>query len=154
MKAAVTSTITTLVQEKRWLGSEIWLKRAAKAVCKAEKTKTVSVTLVLANDRRVKKLNALFRGKNKPTNVLSFPDGHKEGKAIHLGDVVLAYETIAREARLQKKEFKAHAMHLTVHGVLHLLGYDHEKPKEAEKMESREIDILNGLRVANPYVEV
>lgn len=146
------TNITVLTQEKRWKGDQLAVKRAAGAAISAEKARNVNVTLVLANDRKVKKLNHMYRGKNKPTNVLSFPDGSKERKLTHLGDIVLAYETIAREAKAQQKDFRQHAMHLAVHGVLHLLGYDHEKSKEAETMEAKEIKILAGLRIANPYV--
>ncbi|NBX02785.1 MAG: rRNA maturation RNase YbeY [Alphaproteobacteria bacterium] len=103
------------------------------------------ITVVLADDAFVKNLNRDFRGKDKPTNVLSFPgDGH-------LGDIVLAFETIEREAKEQQKTFKAHVQHLLVHGTLHLLGHDHIKDAEAEKMEALEIKILKELGVANPY---
>ena len=104
------------------------------------------MTVVLADDAFVKNLNRDFRGKNKPTNVLSFPgDGH-------LGDIVLAFETIERQAKEQNKTFKAHVQHLLVHGTLHLLGHDHMEEAEAEKMESLEIKILKELGVANPYL--
>ena len=104
------------------------------------------ITVVLAHDAFVKTLNRDFRGKDKPTNVLSFPgDGH-------IGDLVLAFETIEREAAEQGKSFKAHTQHLLVHGVLHLLGHDHIKDAEAEKMEALEIKILKKLGVANPYL--
>jgi probable rRNA maturation factor len=116
----------------------------------------ISITLVLSNDAEVKTLNRDFRGKNKPTNVLSFPDGSVEfdetGKSItHLGDVVLAYETLASEAAAQGKALKHHLSHLTVHGVLHLLGHDHEAEREAARMEALEINILRTLGIANPY---
>ena len=106
----------------------------------------LELTVVLADDAMVKELNRDFRGKNKPTNVLSFPgDGH-------LGDIVLAFETVAREAEEQGKSIRAHTQHLLVHGVLHLLGYDHMKDDEAEHMEKKEIKILKKLGVTNPYL--
>jgi probable rRNA maturation factor len=99
----------------------------------------------------VRALNRDYRGKNKPTNVLSFPDGTLEAGMKQLGDVVLAYETIAREAAAQGKPLKHHVTHLSVHGTLHLLGHDHEDEREAQRMESIEIHILSRMGIANPY---
>lgn len=104
------------------------------------------ISVVLADDAFVRELNRTYRGKDKPTNVLSFPSGE------HLGDIVLALETVAREAEQQGKSFKAHAQHLLVHGTLHLLGHDHEQESEAEVMEQLEVKILKKLGVANPYL--
>ena len=106
-----------------------------------------AVSIVLADDAFVQGLNHQYRGKNKPTNVLSFP-GNEAGE---LGDIVLAYETIKREAAEQNKSFRAHTAHMIVHGVLHLQGFDHEEDADAEKMERKEIAILKELGFANPY---
>jgi len=106
------------------------------------------ISVVLADDPFIRNLNHQFRGFNKPTNVLSFPDGEDT-----LGDVVLGYETIKREAEEQGKSFAAHTAHMLVHGVLHLQGFDHETQKEAEQMETREIAILKKLGFTNPYEE-
>lgn len=144
------SRVTLLTQDARWRGQAAGLRRAAEAVLKAEKSKG-AVTLVLANDRKVRKLNRDYRGKDKPTNVLSFPDGTTHGGLMQLGDIILAYDTVVREADEQGKKFAHHARHLVVHGVLHLMGYDHEKDKEAALMEAREVKILSGLSIANPY---
>jgi probable rRNA maturation factor len=116
----------------------------------------VSLAILLTNDAEVKTLNRDYRGKNKPTNVLSFPDGSEEmgahGKTVkHLGDIALAYETIAREAAEQGKALKHHLTHLTIHGILHLMGYDHEAEAEANAMETLEIAILARMGIANPY---
>lgn len=111
----------------------------------------VSITILLTNDAEIKTLNTDFRGKPKATNVLSFPDGSTLDGVTHLGDVVLAYETIAREAKEQKKALKAHMTHLVIHGVLHLLGYDHENAKDAKRMEALEINILAAMGIADPY---
>jgi probable rRNA maturation factor len=114
------------------------------------------ITILLTNDAEVKSLNAQYRGKNKPTNVLSFPDGSEErdarGRTVRqLGDIAMAYETIAAEAAAQGKALKHHISHLAIHGTLHLLGYDHEQEAEAEAMEALEIAILARMGIANPY---
>ncbi len=107
------------------------------------------VTVLLANDEAVKDLNDRFRAKSAPTNVLSFPA--PATAAPHLGDIVLAYGVCAREALAQGKPLSHHLMHLTAHGVLHLLGYDHETDADAEGMEALEREILAGLGVPDPY---
>jgi probable rRNA maturation factor len=105
------------------------------------------VSIVLADDPFVQELNKTYRGKDKPTNVLSFP----QDEDAHLGDIVMAYETIAREAEEQNKDFDDHVTHMIVHGTLHLLGFDHEEDDEAEEMESLEIKVLAALGLQNPY---
>lgn len=119
----------------------------------AEEKKKKSLSVVLADDDFVKNLNANYRHKNQPTNVLSFPDGSEdENEEIYLGDITLAFETIEKEAIEQKKTFYNHTAHLLVHGFLHLLGYDHIKEHEAEKMEAKEIEILAKFSIENPYL--
>lgn len=103
----------------------------------------------LSDDAEVRALNAQYRAKDKATNVLSFPA--PEWAAPHLGDVILAYETCAAEAEQQKKSFSDHCIHLMVHGVLHLVGYDHETPDEAEEMETLERRILAQFEIQDPY---
>lgn len=107
----------------------------------------IEVAIVLADDAFIKSLNNDYRGKDKATNVLSFPSELPE-----LGDIVLAIETIEKEAKEQGKSFRHHAAHLLVHGFLHLLGYDHIIDKDALKMEQLEIKILKKLGVTNPYL--
>ncbi len=125
----------------------------------ALKKNRVEVGIVLASDSTVKKLNALYRNKNKPTNVLSFPYMSKMGisdkkrTTLMLGDVFLAYQTIRREAKEQRKAFRAHLAHLIVHGVLHLLGYDHIRDSQAARMERLETRILKDLGFDDPYRE-
>jgi probable rRNA maturation factor len=111
------------------------------------------VVVLLTDDGTVRDLNARFRDKDRPTNVLSFPaaDMTIPGQAPPLGDLVLAFGVCASEAEAQGKTLADHLSHLTVHGVLHLLGRDHEADDEAETMEGEERSILASLGVADPY---
>ena len=117
------------------------------------------VSIVLASDARVRTLNRTYRGKDTPTNVLSFPSGDSAAQPmakqepIILGDVILAFETTRREAKLEQKAFRAHTAHLVVHGVLHLLGYDHLVERDAGKMERLEKLTLKGLGFPDPYAD-
>lgn len=115
-----------------------------------------SATVVFANDIQVKALNAQFRNIDKPTNVLSFPaggDAKDEDGQPYLGDVILAYETLKREAAEQGVAFDHHLVHLVVHGVLHLAGYDHMSEPEARVMEALETRVLALLGIADPYAD-
>ncbi len=126
-------------------GIERLVRRAARAALGRRKA---SLTVALAGDAAVRKLNARDRRKDKPTNVLSYPSGEK----AFLGDIVLARQTVWREARQQNKTPAAHVSHLVVHGTLHLLGYDHETSEaDAERMEALERRILARMGIADPY---
>lgn len=114
----------------------------------------VEVSLVFADDAEIRAINAEWRGQDKPTNVLSFPafpiqPGDKPGPM--LGDIILARETLEREAIELDKPFDAHLTHLLVHGFLHLFGYDHMTDEEAGEMEGLETRILSGLGLSDPY---
>jgi probable rRNA maturation factor len=116
--------------------------------------RTAELSVVLGDDAMVRTLNSTWRGQDKPTNVLSFPaeDGEPPAGAPRLlGDIVLAYGTVAREAGEQDKTLHDHLSHLCVHGLLHLLGYDHETAPDAAEMEGLEISILAGLGIADPF---
>jgi len=111
------------------------------------------VSLCLADDARLRALNLRWRGLDKPTNVLSFPaapPGRPAG-SITLGDIALSYETLAREASELGVPLADHYRHLVAHGFLHLIGYDHGKAKEAERMEALETRIMARLGAADPY---
>jgi probable rRNA maturation factor len=141
---------------KRALPTAAGIARKAAIAALAQSGKKIGaaeLSLVLADDAVVQDLNARWRGKDAPTNVLAFASGERpaEGKPVLLGDVVLAYQTIAREAKEQKKRLADHLRHLVIHGVLHLLGYDHIKPTPAKRMETLETRILASLGVADPY---
>lgn len=109
------------------------------------------LVILLTGDAQLQDLNRRFRGKDAPTNVLSFPAPATAGR--HLGDIALAFGVCAQEAAEQGKPLEDHLQHLTAHGVLHLLGYDHTTDAEAESMEARERQILADLGVPDPYAE-
>lgn len=115
---------------------------------------TSELSIVFSDDAQIRTLNAGWRGKDKPTNVLSFPAFplSKDGPLPPmLGDIVLAAETVAREAALEDKPVANHITHLVIHGLLHLLGYDHETDAEAEEMEAIERAALARLAIPDPY---
>jgi probable rRNA maturation factor len=109
-----------------------------------------AVSIALSSDAVVSELNGQFRGKPKPTNVLSFPAG-AGAPDDQLGDVILALETVEREATEQSIPFEHHLQHLVVHGIAHLLGYDHDTPTAADEMEAIEVIILSKINVPDPY---
>ncbi len=131
------------------------LRRAVGAAAAATRsTAGTELAIVLSDDSAVRLLNRDWRGIDAATNVLSFPTARRRRKAAgdgHLGDIVLAFETIAREARAERKPFAHHVAHLAVHGYLHLVGYDHEREKDAAAMEQAERDILRRLAIPDPY---
>jgi probable rRNA maturation factor len=136
---------------------EAQVRRAARAALKTGKPLRgrQQMTIRLSGDRDVRRLNHDFRGKDKPTNVLSFPSGETvrpPGAPRPLGDIVIAYRTVAREAAAQGKTVRDHLLHLVVHGVLHLLGHDHMRPAEARRMERLETALLAEFGIADPYV--
>lgn len=191
--------IALSIEDERWEVSvadvEMLCERSARSALAAAHaqdpdwlpTGPVEMSVILADDDTVQELNKNYRGKDKPTNVLSFAlyadgggdEGEDEGfedeeqdqeelgdepddgdveflspeapVPVILGDVILAFETVEREAREQRKAFADHLAHLVTHGVLHLLGYDHIEDSEAEQMERLETQILSGLGIADPY---
>lgn len=106
------------------------------------------LSVCLTDDQQIQKLNQTYRHKDESTNVLAFPAETE----LTLGDVVLSYETIMKEAKIQQKTFQNHLLHLFIHGILHLIGYDHKEIEEQTTMETLEINILKQLGVNNPYV--
>jgi probable rRNA maturation factor len=142
------SGMTLLIQDSRWRsyrGLQARLKTAAEAARKAAKLKG-DFTLLLTSDRALRALNRDFRGKDQPTNVLSFP-----GRDGYAGDIAIAHGVTAKEAKAAGKRFADHATHLVVHGVLHLAGHDHVRPRDAKVMEPLEVKILARLGIADPY---
>ena len=147
----ISGTIEVEIEADAWTAAlpeaETVVRRAATA---ALGTVAGDVVVLLTDDGAVRDLNARFRGKDRPTNVLSFPA--PETARPHRGDLVLAYGVCAAEAAEQGKTIADHLSHLVVHGVLHLLGRDHEDDAEAEEMESEEREILAQIGVADPYI--
>jgi len=149
-RKAETPSIVITVAAPAWrkhAGLVPALRRAAKRAL-ANGGAEGGLTILLTDDERMRVLNAQFRGKDKPTDVLSFPalDG-----GAYLGDIAIAHGVAAREARQSGKRLADHAAHLAVHGVLHLLGHDHRAAREARVMERLETRILAVLNIADPY---
>ena len=133
-------------------GAEAVVRRAVEAALRDEGIDIGEIGIVLADDARIRALNQSFRGADKATNVLAFPAPKLPGDGPRpLGDIVLAYETMAREAEAEGKTAEHHLMHLAVHGTLHLLGFDHVGDADAEAMEARERAILARLGIPDPY---
>ncbi len=146
------TAVTVIVEEPLWRdegrGFPGEIRAAVRlALAGAPKRRSGSVTILLSGDQKLAELNGRFRGKPKPTNVLSFTSVD----ADYLGDIAIAYGVTVREARETGKSIHDHALHLAVHGALHLLGYDHEIAREARIMESLEIAILSKLGISDPY---
>lgn len=152
-------TIDLTVEAGEWskLGAiEALVQRAAdSAVSVAAVGGEVAVAVLLTDDAAMREINKDWRDQDKPTNVLSFPAAAHPGMPgpRHLGDVVLAWETMEREALDENKTIEAHASHLIVHGVLHCLGYDHESDEQADDMEALEVSALTGIGYDDPYRE-
>ena len=128
--------------------------REALKQSEAPVTGVAEVSVVLTDDTEQRELNSRWRGIDKSTNVLSFPQIEPFGPVAGLvGDIILARETLEREAAEMDIPFEAHFTHLVVHGFLHLLGYDHIEDEDAEEMEGLETEILASLGIADPYAD-
>jgi probable rRNA maturation factor len=147
--------IDVLTKGARWgravPGAADLARRAARAALGACTATSGEIAIVLSDNATVQQLNRDYRHQDKPTNVLSFPlDDPTQHNGL-LGDVILARETVLAEAAAQAKSAGDHLSHLVVHGVLHLLGYDHVKVSEARRMETLERRVLAGLGISDPY---
>ena len=154
--------IDVIVEDARWaVALEDNATRAVTAVQSRLNVSACDVSVLGCDDARIAVLNAEFREKANPTNVLSWPEQDLTPPALPLpdpdgtlalGDIAIAYETCAREAEEQGKSFEDHVTHLIVHATLHLLGYDHETDGDAALMEELEVEILGNLGISNPYM--
>lgn len=159
---ALPEAVDIVIESPLWgseAANEPWVSRAVAAALPPERA-DCELTVVLTDDPTMRALNARFRGLDAPTNVLAFPPpaapsftAKAAAEAAFLGDIVIAFETAQAEAAAEGKEFFHHTAHLLVHGVLHLLGYDHGSDTEAEAMEARERTILMRLGLPDPYEE-
>ena len=158
-----------LAADEEWDSSRSWdllVRRATEAAIAesafpqlAMSERSVEISILLTSDEKVRELNAQYRGKDKPTNVLSFPMVDPEdlrdtifaGPELLLGDIILARGVCEAEAADKGVGVEQHATHLLIHGTLHLLGYDHQHDSEAADMEAREVRALRRLGIANPY---
>ncbi len=153
------------IDDPRWQSHRLGLEKlCAHAITHAwssigkKKSPPIFVSITFTNDKTIKKINAQTRGKNKPTNILSFQSFESVNDLpslktpVPVGDLILAYETILAEAEAENKHAKHHLTHLLIHGFLHLFGYDHMNEKDAKIMESLEIKLLKGLGISNPYL--
>ena len=161
-------TVDVVFEDDRWnaAGIEVLAQKAAQATFAHLGLTPLfgdafEVSLLACDDARIAVLNADFRDKPTPTNVLSWPSEERASNIAggnpqpptdpELGDIAIAFETCAREAAEQGKEFPTHVSHLLVHGILHLLGYDHIDDKDAALMEGLEVEILGKMGICNPY---
>ncbi|WP_442754002.1 rRNA maturation RNase YbeY [Methylocystis sp. JAN1] len=124
---------------------------ASLAASGAKLAEGCEISVTFCDDAEIQALNAEWRGKDKPTNVLSFPTPGPLSTRPLLGDIVIAYETVAGEAAEQEKTLREHTAHMVIHGFLHLIGYDHETAAEAEEMEGLERRIASRLGLRDPY---
>ncbi len=141
-RASMVANIPTDRQFKKWVA----------ATCAAINHPT-EITLRIVNAAEARNLNSAFRGKDYATNVLTFVYHEKKSPVLQ-ADIVLCVQVVAQEARAQQKLLTHHYAHLTIHGVLHMAGFDHEAPRQAKKMEALEIKILASLGIDNPYCDV
>ena len=157
----MSGTVDIMVNSARWRAqprANRTIRAAIDAAAAATRLKNFEVSVMLTHDRAIRVLNHEWRGFDKATNVLSFPAAQAPGqgngaKQPLLGDIVIAYETLAREAKAEHKAFLHHLSHLAVHGFLHLIGYDHVMSRQAETMEALERKILARLGSADPYAD-
>jgi probable rRNA maturation factor len=157
-----TLSLSVRIQAKSWRSLADLRARidaaavAAIAVSPVQPLDGVELSLLLTDDRRIRIVNRDWRGFDKATNVLSFPAAPPDriAQSPMLGDIVLAYETVAREADAEAKTIEDHLSHLVIHGLLHLLGEDHETDADADRMEALEIAALATLGIADPYADL
>ncbi len=156
-----TPQIDIRLEDELWRGKfpqdDFVQKLLAAAHPPAKAPSRYELSIMLTSDEDIRRLNLQYRGKNSPTNILSFPQDDflpaQSGHEPHLGDMVLAFETIEREAAEQGKAFEHHLAHLLIHGFLHLLGYTHEDDSRAREMEKLETDILHAAGYPAPYAQ-
>ena len=146
------SNIYIYQKEAKWKADEI---NTIRKVIKATNTQRNGLTIRLSNDKEVKAFNLKWKGINKSTNILSFLNNVKvfsfENNMIYLGDIIISYDTLLKEVKSKKIDFKDHLSHILIHGILHLKGYTHEKEEDTRLMQNEEKRLLKNLNIKNPY---
>ena len=146
------SNIYIYQKEAKWKADEI---NTIRKVIKATNTQRNGLTIRLSNDKEVKAFNLKWKGINKSTNILSFLNNDKvfsfENNMIYLGDIIISYDTLLKEVKSKKIDFKDHLSHILIHGILHLKGYTHEKEQDTRLMQNEEKRLLKNLNIKNPY---
>lgn len=137
--------INRQVKFRKFKNFDLYLQKITQKALNLQKYRKncYSISLLICNDNTIQELNHQFRGKNKPTNVLSFPDGDRFDGKILLGSIAISVETVKNEAKHQKKPFKTHFLHMFCHSILHLLGMNHEQEQERVEMEKTEDQIMD-----------
>jgi len=146
------SNIYIYQKEAKWKADEI---NAIRKVIKTTNTQRNGLTIRLSNDKEVKAFNLKWKGINKSTNILSFLNNDKvfsfENNMIYLGDIIISYDTLLKEVKSKKIDFKDHLSHILIHGILHLKGYTHDKEEDTRLMQNEEKRLLKNLNIKNPY---
>ena len=146
------SNIYIYQKEAKWKADEI---NTIRKVIKATNTQRNGLTIRLSNDKEVKAFNLKWKGINKSTNILSFLNNDKifsfENNMIYLGDIIISYDTLLKEVKSKKIDFKDHLSHILIHGILHLKGYTHDKEEDTRLMQNEEKRLLKNLNIKNPY---
>ena len=146
------SNIYIYQKEAKWKADEI---NTIRKVIKATNTQRNGLTIRLSNDKEIKAFNLKWKGINKSTNILSFLNNDKvfsfENNMIYLGDIIISYDTLLKEVKSKKIDFKDHLSHILIHGILHLKGYTHDKEEDTRLMQNEEKRLLKNLNIKNPY---
>ena len=146
------SNIYIYQKEAKWKAYEI---NTVRKVLKVTNIQRNGLTIRLSNDKEVKAFNLKWKGINKSTNILSFLNNDNvfsfENNMIYLGDIIISYDTLLKEVKSKKIDFKDHLSHILIHGILHLKGYTHEKEEDTRLMQNEEKRLLKNLNIKNPY---
>ncbi len=146
------SNIYIFQKEVKWKATEI---NTVRKVIKATKIQKNGITIRLSNDKDIKKFNLKWKGINRSTNILSFLNNDQffsiENNVKYLGDIIISYDTVLKEVKIKKIDFKDHLSHILIHGILHLKGYTHDKEEDTRIMQNEEKRLLKNLHIKNPY---
>ena len=146
------SNIYIFQKDVKWKATEI---NTVRKVIKATKIQKNGITIRLSNDKDIKTFNLKWKGINRSTNILSFLNNDQffsiENNVKYLGDIIISYDTVLKEVKIKKIDFKDHLSHILIHGILHLKGYTHDKEEDTRIMQNEEKRLLKNLNIKNPY---